>query len=413
MNSQQSTTPRSTFNTKIFVGVLLVIAVLLGLNYYYKPFYHQFLIKLEQQKNATSPTPTPTISAKQQLFEQLTAKQKIWQVMAVPLVLGQDVAEASQSAQLQWIIKNEPGLVTVFGQEITQDKAQQQLTQLQQSYEQALPPLIAVDHEGGRVQRLRGQGFTQLPSWRQLCSNLDQAEQQQDLQNSAQELAAVGINIVFAPVVDLATNNSVLGDRTCSDDLSTTQQAAENFILTFAEQGIMPVLKHFPGIGQAQQDLHQQAVAVQLRPEDARIFQYLLDQYPNIGVMTSHLRLQNKLSGRPCSLSSECLSQFSQIYNETLVFTDALDMASALQSVQTNSETATAVVDDQQAALIEAAKQAIMAGNDVLVFGKGVTTEELDQVAAALVAEYEINPVFERNIDESVIKIMRLKNLQE
>ncbi len=69
-----------------------------------------------------------------------------------------------------------------------------------------------VDHEGGSVQRLNGEGFTILPSWKRMCNQTAELRQS-SLASSAAELAAVGIDVVLAPVVDVSHSNIVLRDR--------------------------------------------------------------------------------------------------------------------------------------------------------------------------------------------------------
>ena len=103
----------------------------------------------------------------------------------------------------------------------------QQLIKLTSDIREAVdkPLLIAVDHEGGRVQRFRTDGFTKLPAMRSLSKQQIESEQIQELGwLMASECLAHGIDLSFAPVLDLDRGSDVVGDRSFSEDI---EQAIE------------------------------------------------------------------------------------------------------------------------------------------------------------------------------------------
>ena len=259
-------------------------------------------------------------------------------------------------------------------------------------------PLIAVDHEGGLVQRLNGEGFTKLDAWQKVVNSYSNEQQKAVFNQSARELSEVGINIVFAPVVDLASSSAVLKTRAAAD-MDKTYLAASNFILQFAQNGVMAVIKHFPGIGSISKDPHNAASTITLDKNDTEIFSQLLNKFKNIGVMTTHVRLENKLSGQVCSLSEECLSKFTDTYPKVLLFTDDLTMKSA--KAQGDSA--------QEKSLGQIAVEAIKAGNNVLVFGRGTNASSLEEVVVTLQKEYEDSESFRNKVNNSVAKILELK----
>ncbi|MGE0072083.1 MAG: beta-N-acetylhexosaminidase [Thiomonas sp.] len=132
--------------------------------------------------------------------------------------------------------------------------------------------LIAVDHEGGRVQRFRDDGFTHLPAMRELGAHWmhDAAGAMRRATACglvlAAELRACGVDFSFAPVLDLDWGeSSVIGDRALHADPRVVAVLAQSLMFGMARAGMAHCAKHFPGHGHARADTHV-AVATDPRP---------------------------------------------------------------------------------------------------------------------------------------------------
>ena len=222
------------------------------------------------------------------------------------------------------------------------------------------PLLIAVDHEGGRVQRFR-EGFTRLPPVRLLGRRYD--EDRRDALRKAHslgwlmaaELRAVGVDFSFAPCVDLDYGLSeIIGDRAFHRDPQAVAALATAYMAGMREAGMAAVAKHFPGHGAVRADSHL-ALPVDRRPladmeGDLSPYRALIEnQLP--GIMAAHVEY-SAVDSKPASLSSLWITG---ILRGTLgfhgcVFADDLSMAGAAASGD----------------VVERARLALAAGCDVL-----------------------------------------------
>ena len=132
--------------------------------------------------------------------------------------------------------------------------------------------LIAVDQEGGTVQRFR-EGFTRLPALATLGAVYDRDSREaihlaeDHAWVMASELRASGVDFSFAPVVDLARGNAAIGQRAFHADPMATSQLAQAYVRGMHLAGMAAVLKHFPGHGSTPADTHH-AAAVDPRTLD-------------------------------------------------------------------------------------------------------------------------------------------------
>lgn len=198
------------------------------------------------------------------------------------------------------------------------------------------PILIAVDHEGGRVQRFL-QGFTRLPAMAQLASQGDEAESlAQDIGLvMAVELKQLGVDMSFAPVLDVQRVSTVIGDRAFGQEPTQVIRLATALCrgMHFAD---MPTTgKHFPGHGGVEADSHI-AIPVDPRPltqiseQDMCVFAALMRQQLLDAVMPAHV-IFPQVDPQPAGFSALWLQQVlrQQLRFDGVIFSDDLSMAGA------------------------------------------------------------------------------------
>lgn len=193
--------------------------------------------------------------------------------------------------------------------------------------------LVAIDQEGGRVQRLsRAHGFAGWPSAHEFAS-LTEQEQSAQSRAMAGALCDVGIALNFAPCVDVNIDptSPVIGalERSFSGEPGEVLVCAERVVRAHREAGVGCVLKHFPGHGSASVDSHHDLVDISLSWErDRELEPYRLLMGKRVGVMTGHLLLAEFDADRPASLSRAVTTGLlrDELGFAGPVFTDALDM---------------------------------------------------------------------------------------
>lgn len=200
------------------------------------------------------------------------------------------------------------------------------------------PPLIiAVDHEGGRVQRFRD-GFSAIPPMRMLGR-----EHRRDPENAARlarkagwligaELRAVGVDICFAPCVDLDWGVSeVIGDRAFDRSPDVVASLAQAYCRGLRDAGMVAVAKHFPGHGAVVADSHEKLPWDRREYgdvlDDMQPYQSLVDMSLIAGVMTAHIVYPN-IESMPASFSEVWIQRElrNRIGFGGAVFSDDLSM---------------------------------------------------------------------------------------
>ncbi|WHZ12760.1 MAG: beta-N-acetylglucosaminidase [Burkholderiaceae bacterium] len=241
--------------------------------------------------------------------------------------------------------------------------------------------LICVDHEGGRVQRFRSDGFTRLPAMRAL-GELWQRDPVQATRAAtacgyvlAAELRACGVDLSFTPVLDLDHGASgVIGDRAFARDPRTVMLLAKSLMHGLLLAGMANCGKHFPGHGHVRADSH-----TEIPVDDRGLKTILADDAAPYGwlggalsaVMPAHV-IYPRVAARPAGFSARWLGEIlrGRLGFTGAIFSDDLSMAGAR------------VLDGRSVTHTEAALAALTAGCDLVLLcnqsvGDGAPIDEL------------------------------------
>jgi beta-N-acetylhexosaminidase len=259
-----------------------------------------------------------------------------------------------------------------------------------------IPLLTAVDEKGGQVQRIDDLDGT-TPSARALAtiSGPDQARVLG--YHRGRQLLARGVNMDLAPVADVsdAPAGNVIGDRSFSADPALVTRYAGAFADGLRAAGVIPVLKHFPGHGNASGDSHRELPRTpplaELESNDLKPYETLLPASAPV-VMLGHLDVPGLTDGMPASLSAAAYRLLRVRYRfDGVAMTDDLGAMRAITG---------------RYGVADAAKRALVAGADLVLWSSPMTSSSVLDGLEQAVSTGELPW---GRVQEAVIRVVRLK----
>lgn len=329
------------------------------------------------------------------IVENMTVDEKIGQM----IMISTDYTSFNQNLNDQ-LDDIKPGGVILFSQNI---KSEEQLIKFIADLQDnvTIPLFIGVDEEGGRVERFNSiaeSPLSQLPSMLDLGNTLDSQLSYQVGQAIASELSYYGVNLNFAPVLDIYSNsnNTVIGNRAFGTTSSQVIKMALPLARGLKSNNIIPVIKHFPGHGDTSEDSHVELPVIrknlnELKELELQPFQAAINSGVDDAIMVAHIAYP-EITGSmvPATLSSLIITDIlrEDMQFDGVIFTDSIIMK-ALSTNYTMSEIAVLGVN---------------AGIDVFIAqNKGL--ELFDAIKTGV----ETGKIEEKTIDEAVKRVLKLK----
>ena len=325
-----------------------------------------------------------------QALATMTLEEKVGQLFMVRV--GSDIDVVFQNFK--------PGGVILFSKDAQTVTQVLELTQRMQALAGSVPLFIAIDQEGGRVIRLAP--GTSMPGNMALGATRSAELTRKTAQIIGSELAALGITIDLAPVLDVNNNpdNPVIGVRSFGDDPLEVARLGVSYIQGLHDAGIAATAKHFPGHGDTAIDSHLSMPSIPYSLERLERVEWVpFRAAVKVGVdlvMVGHIRLSglDVETDLPASLSHQALTDIlrDRIGFEGIVISDALNMGAITSQYQSD-----------QASLL-----AFQAGCDILLM-----PDDLDSSYKAVLSAVQSGIISESRLNQSVRRILLLKLRQK
>jgi len=323
------------------------------------------------------------------MLESMTIREKVAQTFMVE-INGQ--GDKEEEAALKSLVKE--GLGGIIWMDAPVGNLVKETNLLQSKTR--IPLLVSVDAEWGLA--MRCPEYPAFPKQLRLGEIPDAEDLVYDMGRAiAGELKGAGIHINFAPVVDVNSNPEVqiLGERSFGSDVSLVTRYAEAYMKGMQEEGIFTCAKHFPGHGEAAVDSHLGLPVLNLsrpRLDSLELVPYekLIPEGVDM-VMIGHLAVPClDPSGRPASISKPIITGLlkEEMGFDGVVITDALQMKG--------------ITSDRDS--VQIVLEAFKAGADILLMPENAQAS-LDLI----VSEVESGNIPEKEVDEKVLKILRMK----
>lgn len=379
---------------KIIITVIVIIIIILGILFNDKNIFSN----VEESKSAQEEIPIAqqnlTIDEKvDKIVESMSQTEKLGQMVMIG-IQGTKVDDDS----LYMLNQYHMGGVILFDRNMESPEQVKQLTSdLQAQSNEKVPLFIGIDEEGGDVVRM-AEKLTPAPSQKEIGATGDIEQAKTWAIKTAKSLKDMGINVNFAPVADVGSNDK----RSYSTDANTVIDFVRAATKGYQQENIIYSLKHFPGIGKGRVDSHVDSSSIDvtkeiLMAEDIIPFKTIIDENePNdYFILVSHLKYLALDEEYPASLSSKIMTDLlrNKLGYKGIIITDDMEMG------------AVANHNDFRSIGVNAVK----AGADIVLVCHEY--EHQQEVYLGLLDAVNSGEISQERIDESVKRIIKVKLL--
>ena len=379
---------------KIIIIVIMIIIIILGILLNNKNIFSN----VEESKSAQEEIPIAqqnlTIDEKvDKIVASMSKTEKIGQMVMIG-IQGTKVDDDS----LYMLNQYHMGGVILFDRNMESPEQVKQLTSdLQSQSNEKVPLFIGIDEEGGDVVRM-AEKLTPPPSQKEIGETGDIEQAKIWAIKTAKSLKDMGINVNFAPVADVGSNDK----RSYSTDTNTVIDFVRAATKGYQQENIIYSLKHFPGIGKGKVDSHIDSSSIDvakevLMTEDILPFKTIIDESdPNdYFILVSHLKYLALDEEYPASLSSKIMTDLlrNKLGYKGIIITDDMEMG------------AVANHNDFRSIGVKAVK----AGADIVLVCHEY--EHQQEVYLGLLDAVNSGEISQERIDESVKRIIKVKLL--
>ncbi|WP_019849675.1 beta-N-acetylhexosaminidase [Desulfitobacterium sp. PCE1] len=346
--------------------------------------------------NPTAPSEeTPVIDPLKERIQAMTLEEKVGQLVMV----GVDGYEINANAQ-QLIQNYHVGGFVLLKKNVNDT---QQMLKLLNALKDTngvnkIPLFLALDEEGGRVSRMPSE-FKKMPSSLRVGAQNNGALGKRMGEILGREVKEFGMNVNFAPVLDIFSNpkNTVIGDRAFGNTPELVSKVGIQAMGGIQDQGIISVVKHFPGHGDTSVDSHVGLPRVDYDLERLRNFELVpfAEAIANDvdAIMLAHILLPKIDPDYPASFSEALISDIlrKEMSYDGVVITDDMTMGAIVENYSIG----------------EAAVKSILAGSDIVLVCHDFAKEEA--VLKEILHAAETGKIPSDRIDESVYRVLKLK----
>lgn len=341
------------------------------------------------------PGNTPKVDALKEQIKNMTLEEKVGQLV----LAGVDGYEANENSKKLIETYHVGGFVLLKKNVRDTEQMRNLINSLKEgNATNKIPLYLALDEEGGRISRMPSE-FKGMPSNQLVGTQNDENLAKRVGSILGQEVKEFGMNVNFAPVLDIFSNpkNKVIGDRSFGSKPELVSKLGIQAIKGIQEQNIISVAKHFPGHGDTTVDSHVGLPRVDYDLERLKSFE--LVPFANAiasgvdGIMLAHILLPKLDPNYPASFSKVLITDIlrKELKFEGVVFTDDMTMGAIVENYDIG----------------KAAVKSIQAGSDIILVCHDIGKEEA--VLKALQNAAKTGEISTERLEESVYRILKLK----